>query len=227
MSRKKVSPTIEADVLTRSRRWCALCYGLQGLRQEKRGQIAHINKNSSDSKFDNLVFLCIDHHDQYDSKTSQSKNYTQAEVRKYRDQIYAESSARNYSESEINTLREYIRTYSEFFEYLFYEYDDIAISLDSRMLEIMGGLRDTWWTSSLRSFNQDIQTLQDEITRLIVSVRGIYEIHMYDGVGSFIIFDNGNFGKDILDEKKKLVRSYIEQISDNYLALREIASLHS
>lgn len=37
---------------------------------------------------DNLVFLCMSHHDQYDAGTSQSKNLTEAEVRKYRTRLH-------------------------------------------------------------------------------------------------------------------------------------------
>lgn len=40
-----------------------------------------------------MVFLCFDHHDQYDSTTSQSKNLTQGEVRHYRDELQREIDA--------------------------------------------------------------------------------------------------------------------------------------
>lgn len=156
MNRKRIASAVEAEVLMKSKRWCALCYGLRGARQEKRGQIAHINRDPSDSRFDNLVFLCIEHHDQYDSKTSQSKNYTHGEVRRYRDQIYAENFSQNYSQSEIQALREYIRQYSKLFEHLFSEYDDIAFSLEMTQLEVIGHLRNTWGTNPYRSFNHDI-----------------------------------------------------------------------
>jgi hypothetical protein len=46
-----------------------------------------LDHDSSNSVQDNLVFLCLNHHDQYDSTTRQSKNLTQAEVRYYRDEL--------------------------------------------------------------------------------------------------------------------------------------------
>lgn len=227
MGRQRVAADTEAKVLMMSKRWCALCYGLKNLREEKRGQIAHINKDSSDSRFENLVFLCIDHHDQYDSTTSQSKNYTQAEVRRYRDQIYAYNSNQQYSNSEIEVLRKYIRTYSGLFEYLFNEYDDIALMLQTNILEIIGHLRNTWSTNPLRSFNPEIQHLQDLIANSISDIRAIYEIRMYDGVGTYIRYDTENFGRAVLAEKRQLAKNYIDQIAHHYHQLKNIASAHS
>lgn len=56
--------------------------------EEKSGQIAHLDQDSLNSKFENLVYLCLDHHDKYDSSTSQSKGYTKKEVKSYRDDLY-------------------------------------------------------------------------------------------------------------------------------------------
>jgi hypothetical protein len=54
---------------------------------EKKGQVSYIDRDASNSARDNLVFLCFDHHDQYDSRTSQSKGLTKEEVREYRAQL--------------------------------------------------------------------------------------------------------------------------------------------
>lgn len=88
MARKKVTPATEGDVLVSSKRRCALCFGINEDDSEKRGQIAHVDKDSSNSTSENLVFLCFDHHDAYDSTTRQSKNYTSKEVQYYRNQLY-------------------------------------------------------------------------------------------------------------------------------------------
>jgi hypothetical protein len=88
MGRKKVDKTTEAMVLTASRRRCCLCVFIDKVDSGKRGQIAHLNKDASDSKFENLVYLCLEHHDLYDSHTSQSKGYTEVEVRHWRDELY-------------------------------------------------------------------------------------------------------------------------------------------
>jgi hypothetical protein len=62
--------------------------------QQKQGQIAHIDHDSSNGDENNLTFLCLPHHDQYDSKTSQSKGITESEVRKYRQELYDALSER-------------------------------------------------------------------------------------------------------------------------------------
>jgi hypothetical protein len=74
-------------VLLRSRRRCCVCHGLNDDLTIKQGQIAHLDHNPSNNDEDNLVFLCLDHHDQYDSRTSQSKGLTEAEVRHFRMQL--------------------------------------------------------------------------------------------------------------------------------------------
>jgi len=88
--RKKPTRSVETQVLQACRRRCCLCYFLRDDRGEKSGQIAHLNRDSSDSKLENLVWLCLEHHDTYDSKTSQSKNYTVNEVTDYRDKLNQE-----------------------------------------------------------------------------------------------------------------------------------------
>ena len=52
------------------------------------GQIVHLDGDASNSKEDNLAFLCLEHHDQFDSRTSQGKGFTKDEVVYYRDQLY-------------------------------------------------------------------------------------------------------------------------------------------
>lgn len=54
----------------------------------KRGQIAHLDHDSSNSSVGNLAFLCLDHHDLLDSSTRQSKNLSLTEVKQYRDELY-------------------------------------------------------------------------------------------------------------------------------------------
>jgi hypothetical protein len=70
-----------------SRRRCCVCFGLSNDTREKKGQVAHIDRDASNKARDNLVFLCFDHHDQYDSRTSQSKGLTMEEVSEYRAQL--------------------------------------------------------------------------------------------------------------------------------------------
>ena len=86
-SRSKIPLETETEVLLRSRRRCALCFGLTRDTSIKRGQIAHLDRDRSNNKIENLAFLCLDHHDQYDSRTSQSKGLKITEVQYYRAEL--------------------------------------------------------------------------------------------------------------------------------------------
>lgn len=69
------------------RRRCCLCWHIDDRRHDRQGQIAHLNRKRDDNRLSNLVYLCLDHHNAYDSRTSQSKNYMELEVRRYRDML--------------------------------------------------------------------------------------------------------------------------------------------
>ena len=98
-SRKSPTSDVEAGVLLASRRRCCICYGLNRDLEVKQGQIAHINRDPSDSEPDNLAFMCLPHHDLFDTKTSQSKGWTVAEARHYREALYAEWRCRDEAEA--------------------------------------------------------------------------------------------------------------------------------
>ena len=96
MKKKPRAPTpndVETQVLTASQRKCCLCYYIKDIQKHRKGQIAHLDRDRSNSTFGNLVWLCLDHHDEYDSRTSQSKGLTPDEVRTYRDRLYQELGA--------------------------------------------------------------------------------------------------------------------------------------
>ena len=78
--RKSIPRKTQHDILTKSRRRCAICYFYLNDVEPKEGQIAHIDRNNQNNEESNLVFLCLNHHDKYDSKTSQSKGYITEEV---------------------------------------------------------------------------------------------------------------------------------------------------
>lgn len=87
--RKTISPNVVADVISASRRRCCICFALRQDDSEKKGQIAHLDRDASNNSPDNLAFLCLDHHDQYDSRTSQAKGLTIEEVKRYRTELLA------------------------------------------------------------------------------------------------------------------------------------------
>jgi hypothetical protein len=91
MSRKRrprLPAIAETDVLIASRRRCCLCYGLFSDAGVKPGQIAHLNGQPDDNGPDNLAYLCLLHHDEYDSTTRQRKGITIGEVKRYRNLLY-------------------------------------------------------------------------------------------------------------------------------------------
>jgi len=89
MSRRiQPSRAVIADILIKSGRRCCLCFGLNGDLSIKPGQIAHLDRDPTNSSPDNLAFLCLPHHDEYDTKTSVSRGITIAEVKAYRDSLY-------------------------------------------------------------------------------------------------------------------------------------------
>lgn len=71
-----------------SRRRCAACFGLNRDLEIKQGQIAHMDQDARNNEMENLVFLCLTHHDEYDSRRSQSKGLTQDELRQFRKELH-------------------------------------------------------------------------------------------------------------------------------------------
>ena len=92
VKRKHLPTEVVEELLVACRRRCCLCFFLQDDKRERKGQIAHLNQRSDDARLENLVWLCLEHHDAFDSTTRQSKGYTASEVRRYRDQLIAEFS---------------------------------------------------------------------------------------------------------------------------------------
>src|SRR5579859_4568332 len=58
-TRMPANKSVEKDVLTASRRRCCLCVFLLNRDEVCQGQLAHLNRDRSDSRFANLVFLCL------------------------------------------------------------------------------------------------------------------------------------------------------------------------
>jgi hypothetical protein len=88
-ARTRIPKHIQHRVLDRSRRRCALCAHFDADWGQKEGQIAHLDRNPSNFAEDNLAFLCLPHHDDYDTKRRQTKNLTITEAKTARDRLYA------------------------------------------------------------------------------------------------------------------------------------------
>jgi hypothetical protein len=83
-----VPGNIQDQVVLLSRRRCCVCFGLSGDVDIKAGQIAHLDRDNTNFALDNLAFLCLEHHDEYDSKSSQSKGLRENEVKQFRKELY-------------------------------------------------------------------------------------------------------------------------------------------
>ncbi len=88
MARRRIPAEVEEKVLVLCRRRCCVCYGLNRGIGIKKGQIAHLDRDPGNSNPDNLAFLCMDHHDEYDARTSQSKGLTPRELRRFRKELH-------------------------------------------------------------------------------------------------------------------------------------------
>ncbi len=94
MARKPIPDAVQNAILLKSRRRCCLCFWLEGRDEVSKGQIAHLDQNNENNAEDNLCFLCLDHHDQYDGTTRLAKGLKESEVRSWRDQLYKEMEYR-------------------------------------------------------------------------------------------------------------------------------------
>lgn len=103
-ARTPIPDDVQVRVLTWSRRRCCLCYFLDDKDEVASGQIAHVDRNASHSAFDNLAYLCLAHHDKYDSKSSQSKGLLPGELRSYRDRLYQQYGVAAHSRRLLGIL---------------------------------------------------------------------------------------------------------------------------
>lgn len=80
MKRPSIPPKTQVTILSKCRRRCAFCYYFEFDTSLKKGQIAHIDRNRNNNVENNLVYLCLPHHDDYDTKSIQTKRYTPEEL---------------------------------------------------------------------------------------------------------------------------------------------------
>lgn len=76
-------------MLIACRRRCCLCWLLDRDDTEKAGQIAHVDRDPSNNSEDNLAWLCLPHHEQYDRSSRQARGITGAELRHARAELLA------------------------------------------------------------------------------------------------------------------------------------------
>lgn len=87
MARPRMPTNNETNALVESRRRCCICFALSRDSEIKAGQIAHLDRDNSNHSPANLAFLCLQHHDEYDTTTSQRKGFKVSEVKKYKEEL--------------------------------------------------------------------------------------------------------------------------------------------
>ena len=102
--RAKLPSNLAASILLRSARRCCLCFGLHLDETVKSGQIAHLDHDANNHTDGNLAFLCLQHHDEYDSSTSQSKGLSIKEVKAYRQALYCWNDDRQLTRRKTRTV---------------------------------------------------------------------------------------------------------------------------
>ena len=83
-TRAYTQTSVEMAILEKSARRCCFCFALNLDHAEKRGQLAHLDHDRSNSAESNLAWLCLDHHSSYDSQSSQHKGYTIHEAKSFK-----------------------------------------------------------------------------------------------------------------------------------------------
>jgi len=173
MARKKLTDEVETQVLTLSKRRCAICFGISSDMNEQYGQIAHLDGNPNNNDLDNLAFLCLNHHDKFDSKTSQSKNYKKNEIKIYRDQLYMYNKMNNVlgkSKEEIQILYKYLNGYQNLFEFLFTHGKESAYIFDDDPYILLEDLISNWFCSRYKCNDKEIQQYQNIIYNNLVDI---------------------------------------------------------
>jgi len=94
----------------------------------KQGQIAHIDRNPANSAVSNLVFLCLKHHDQYDTRTSQSKGWIEDEVMSYQEELHIAIETFRFMgiEKIANSLDQYVNAQLTFYAELNQKIDQLT-----------------------------------------------------------------------------------------------------
>jgi len=225
MARKAVPKKIETEVLYSSKRICALCFGLKNDSREKRGQIAHLDQNPSNNSFDNLCWLCLEHHAEYDSRSRATKGYQINEVKKHRNNVYLFCNQNIYNKSnEIERVKSFIEFIRPLLAYLNEHGEEVAYMIRIDALEMIASIIENSNYNNKISF--DLVFKENQIN-LISCLTEIYQNFLssdYSSNGASLIFQwtEDQDHNDMLQEKKKVIGIKIEKI---FIYYRKILDL--
>ena len=222
MTRKQTSDSLATSIAYNCGRRCALCYGLKGDFLEKRGQLAHIDHNSSNTVYENLVWLCVEHHDLYDSKTSQTKNYTQNELKRYKTNVefawqsYKKKLSQN-SEQQDYSQNATLCALNSLVHKLCYEYND-GYSIEINALTMCENISSDLFPLkdfSLILFKDDLE----QISQIIVQIFNIFTPNFYHVASDKLVFNMHYNNDSVLESNKQLYQDFVKQLQIYYSAL--------
>ncbi len=205
--RVPVPENLQAMLKYNCRNRCAICAIMNNDYTEKQGQIAHIDHNHSNSSdYDNLVWLCLAHHDKYDSKTSQSKNYRPLEILMYKKKLEAFYVAPQNNEL-IMLLTRIMQLVNDGDGYMFHTkaVDMIGTFIDEAVYPEKYGL--SLWRQQLNSISQILQQ--------ILSIFSPSHYHLSAGDYK-LVFNMGKSPDSLLEENKKLYSTSLSILNAKY-----------
>ena len=65
-----------------------MCYGLKGILDPADGQIAHMDRDRTNARIENLAYLCLKCHTDYDTRNNRVVAFTAGEIELYRSKLY-------------------------------------------------------------------------------------------------------------------------------------------
>jgi len=226
MARVPVNKNIEAEVLSACKRRCAICVAIHNDHSVKRGQIAHLDRDNTNSSLENLVFLCTDHHDIYDSRTSQTKNYTPLEVKGYRNIVNA-IYASKFTTEEKEFIRNYLNIFSNILNFLAESDDQLAVEIDVNAYEALQNFINSMSSIEVTCFNQEMKST---LTNLHTSVKNIWNIisdFNYIRSGWRIKFDNTHRNdrdvQAVLWKKRLEITPHLNDLASYFLLIQKMA----
>lgn len=198
-NRKAIPDNVQANIMEKSAARCAICYGTRmntnAVYPAPGFQIAHIDKNAANSAENNLALLCIPCHSMYDSILRQAKNYKPENIRRWRDQLYADVAANrlplpmthpqhvtavttvslSVPDPHVILLREFLSKAGEITQLLCGDGTYLSIAIQHSRREYIKANFSHWLTNPLRNRRGDIAALQDKFVRVLMELASSYE----------------------------------------------------
>jgi hypothetical protein len=198
-NRKSIPEDVQANIMEKSAARCAVCYGTRmntdAVYPVPGFQLAHIDRNAANNAENNLALLCLSCHSMYDSSFKQTKNYRPENIRRWRDQLYADVVAnhlpppmrypqcgaaatqvsRPVPDPHVSVLREFLNKAGEITQVLCDDGTYLSIAIEYNRLEYIKDNFSHWLTNPLRSRRGDIAALQDEFIRVLMEFARSYE----------------------------------------------------